>query len=181
MRRRFPLPDGFPFNPRRQAFEARINQAHSLFESGQFLQSAQLFEELGAIAEARNGPRAPRFYMQAGRGYLHVQQPVQGMALLEKGRQQFIQTGRADVAARICFRLKDEIKSLGWVEQAETISNWAGSFSNTQTAVSQNHPPLPLKCPSCGAPIHPNEINWLDSATSECDFCGNPLRGNTSS
>jgi hypothetical protein len=180
MRRRFPLPNGFPFNPRRQAFEVRISQAHSLFDSGQFLESAQLFEELGAIAEARNGPRAPRFYMQAGRGYLHANQTSQGMALLEKGRQQFIQTGRSDVAARICFWLKDEVKSLGLIEQAEILTNWAGGISIPDSSFG-NHPPLPLKCPSCGAPIRPNEINWLDSVTAECDFCGSPLRGISSS
>jgi len=178
MRRRFPLPNGFPFNPRRQAFEARIAQAHSFFDSGEFLQSAQLFEELGAIAEARNGPRAPRFYMQAGRGYLFARKVSEGMTLLEKGRQQFIQTGRSDVAARICFWLKDEAKSLGLAEQAEIISKWAlkNTNANFTTPASAPHPQLPLKCPSCGASIHPNDVNWLDNSTAECEFCGSSLR-----
>jgi hypothetical protein len=176
MRRRFPLPDGFPFNPRRQAFEARITQAFSLFEAGQYLQSAQLFEELGAIAEARNGPRAPRFYMNAGRGYLHAGQIPQGMALLEKGRQQFIHSGRSDVAARICYGLIEELKTLGLNQQAQIVTTWAGGITTPSTAPAA-HPALPLKCPSCGAPIHPNEMIWLDNVTAECDFCGSPLRG----
>jgi hypothetical protein len=178
MRRRFPLPNGFPFNPRRQAFENQISQAHALFETGQFLQAGQLFEELAAIAEARNGPRAPRFYMQAGRCYIHAQKTNQGMVLLEKGRQKFIQSGRPDVAAKICFWLKDEVESLGLVEQAQIINNWAGGLS-TSPSQPEKHPALPVKCPSCGAPIHPNDINWLDSVTAECDFCGSPLRASS--
>jgi hypothetical protein len=176
MRRRFPPPNGFPNNPRRQAFEARLAQAHSLFAAGQFLQSAQLFEELGAIAEARSGPRAPRFYMQAGRGYLHAGKLEEGMALLEKGRQQFIKTGRSAVAARISYGLIDEFKTLGLTEQSQIMATWAEGVT-FPTAPSASRPPLPLKCPSCGASIHPNDVNWLDAVTAECDFCGSPLRG----
>ena len=178
MRRGFPPPNDFPGSPRRQSFEARIAQAHALFSAGQFLQCAQLFEELAAVAEARSGPRAPRFYMQAGRSCLHAGQIPRGMALLEKGRRQFIDSGRANVAARISYFLIDEFKNLGLTDASQTMADWAGNIP-LPSAPSLNPPPLPLKCPSCGAPVHPQQVNWLDAVTAECEFCGSPLRTTT--
>jgi hypothetical protein len=35
---------------------------------------------------------------------------------------------------------------------------------------------LPTHCPSCGAIVRPNEFEWLDEITAECDYCGSPLR-----
>jgi len=177
MRGRIPFfsPNRFPLNPRRQAFEARIKQAFALFDSGEYLQSAQLFEELGNIAEAHNGPRAPRFYMEGGQGYLYARHIPEGMALLEKGRLLFIVSGRPETAARLCFRIKDELAELGLNEQANLVADWSAEHSlHAETQLSQLK--LPLKCPSCGGPVIANDLIWLDAFTAECDYCGNPMR-----
>ena len=178
MNRRFPLrnPNRFPFNPRRQAFNARILAGFELFDAGQFLQSAQLFEELAGIAEARNGPRAPRFYIQAGRGYLHGGKIMEGMAMLEKGHQLFIDSGRPEAAGRLGLWLPNELNQLGLSEQAKLVARWAGGMTTVASKGAQQ-PPLPLKCPSCGGPVLPNEVTWLDVVTAECEYCGSPLRG----
>ena len=36
---------------------------------------------------------------------------------------------------------------------------------------------LPAHCPSCGAAVRPDEVEWLDDITAECDYCGSPVRG----
>jgi hypothetical protein len=35
---------------------------------------------------------------------------------------------------------------------------------------------LPTHCPSCGAALRPDEIEWLDESTAECAYCGSPVR-----
>jgi hypothetical protein len=37
-------------------------------------------------------------------------------------------------------------------------------------------PPLPTQCPGCGAPVRPDEVDWLDDVTAECEYCGSPVR-----
>ena len=32
-------------------------------------------------------------------------------------------------------------------------------------------------CPSCGAAVRPDEVEWLDYVTAECAYCGSPVRG----
>ena len=31
-------------------------------------------------------------------------------------------------------------------------------------------------CPSCGASLRPDEVEWLDDVTAECAYCGSPVR-----
>ena len=37
-------------------------------------------------------------------------------------------------------------------------------------------PILPTHCPSCGAVVKPDEVEWLDEITAECGYCGSPVR-----
>ena len=37
-------------------------------------------------------------------------------------------------------------------------------------------PILPTHCPSCGAAVKPDEVEWLDEITAECGYCGSPVR-----
>ena len=37
-------------------------------------------------------------------------------------------------------------------------------------------PVLPTHCPSCGASVRPDEVEWLDDLTAECGYCGSPIR-----
>ena len=51
----------------------------------------------------------------------------------------------------------------------------ANSIFETQTA-STKKPILPTHCPSCGAAMKPDEVEWLDEITAECGYCGSPVR-----
>jgi hypothetical protein len=37
---------------------------------------------------------------------------------------------------------------------------------------------LPRLCPSCGAPVDPRDVDWVDDNTPMCAFCAIPLLGN---
>ena len=166
MHRRFPFPNPrrFPLKGRRAVLVEQIRQAFTLFDSGDYSQAGAIFEELAHIAEGHNGPRYPRFYMQAGYCYLYANQPEKGQGLIEKGRQALIQAGRGEAAERICRRF--------------TLETGQGVTSGGLQAPSPtSRQALPLKCPSCGAAVHPDEVTWLDESSAECDYCGSVLRG----
>jgi hypothetical protein len=35
---------------------------------------------------------------------------------------------------------------------------------------------LPPECPNCGGSVHPDEIEWTDSRSAICDYCGSILQ-----
>ena len=35
---------------------------------------------------------------------------------------------------------------------------------------------LPGSCPKCGAPVHSDEVEWIDARSAECPYCGTVLR-----
>jgi hypothetical protein len=35
---------------------------------------------------------------------------------------------------------------------------------------------LPTNCPKCGAPVHMDELTWVDENTIECEYCGSLMR-----
>ena len=56
---------------RRKEFAAHIppilQEANMAFDKGEYGRAAQLFERIAEPADARGGPRAPLFHLQAGR------------------------------------------------------------------------------------------------------------------
>ncbi|HEX9017849.1 MAG TPA: hypothetical protein VF806_01610 [Anaerolineaceae bacterium] len=35
---------------------------------------------------------------------------------------------------------------------------------------------LPLMRPSCGGPLDPREVEWVDETAAECGYCGSLVR-----
>jgi hypothetical protein len=35
---------------------------------------------------------------------------------------------------------------------------------------------LPPECPNCGGSVHPDELEWTDSRSAICDYCGSILQ-----
>ncbi len=174
-RRRFNLPG----EPGRAGFEAQIAQAHRLFEDQRYPEAGAHFEQLGRIAESRGGPRAPRFFLQAGRAWLHAGDPHRGMQALKHGWDLASRMGRQDLLARVGPALISELTGMGLNQESRQVEAWLGGVpARIAPPPTQSHPPaLPLKCPSCGASVNPQSVEWLDDQTAECYFCGSSLRG----
>lgn len=175
MFRRHLLPNSNRSN--RATFEQQIAACRALFEQGRFIEAAQTFENLAQIAAARSGPRAPRFYMQAGRSYLHARQVQKGMALLEQGKNLAVARSQLTPLVPLAAHIQVELQQLGLPEQANQVAAWLAGLPAAPAPLSPPaRPVLPLHCPSCGAPVHPDQVTWLDVQTAECTFCGSPLR-----
>jgi len=167
---------------RRKAFARNIppvlQEANLALEKGEYGRAAELFERSARAADARSGPRAPLFHLQAGRARVYAGQTDLGMPSLKRGlellanHRQFLrlhQTGTRTVA---------ELKEHGLENDAVEIESFLNAilpktFSAEPVA---KRPILPTHCPSCGAPLRPDEIEWLDEVTAECGYCGSPAR-----
>jgi hypothetical protein len=157
-----------------------LQRANVLLNKGEYAQAAQAFEELARAAELRGGPRAPLFFLQAGHARLLAGQKPAGFESLKHG---LLLLAQRRVHIRLYLlgpRVAAELDQHGMGKEAAEIREWLkgalpAGFSAPAPEAGKK-PLLPTHCPACGAPVRPDEVEWLDEATAECAFCGSPVR-----
>jgi len=171
--------------PLRRGFAPQVppllQRANQLMDSGQYAQAAEAFEALANAAQARGGPRAPLFFLQAGRACILSDQNEAGLAQVKQGLS--LLAGRADWPGlhRAGTRVLVELRERGLVGEAAEIEAWLQATLPAMPAGFAERgpaqkPQLPTHCPSCGGALRPDEVEWLDDVTAECAYCGSPVR-----
>src|SRR5262245_66368514 len=61
-----------------------LQEANLAFDKGEYGRAAELFERIAEGADARGGPRAPLFHLQAGRARVLAGQTALGMPSLKR-------------------------------------------------------------------------------------------------
>jgi len=159
-----------------------LKKANVLFEQGKYKDAAHLFEELAEKATARNLPPAPHLYVRSGRAYLLDGNINTAVSLFIKGFSIFASQKRWGELQRVCNRVIEDLRQQKRDKEANDLQAWvknhmAESEASISEGFEKKRPPLPLKCDSCGAAIHPDEVEWIDDNTIECNYCGNMIRG----
>jgi len=158
-----------------------LQEANFAFDKGEYGRAGELFERIAESAGARGGPRAPIFYLQAGRARVFAGQTELGMPSLKRGLELLAQQNLFLRLHRVRRRLLNELRERGLEKEAQEIEAWMESpmapMSETESAETPlKRPGLPTHCPSCGAAVRPDEVEWLDEVTAECAYCGSPIR-----
>lgn len=157
-----------------------LQEANFTFDKGDYGRAAELYERIAQAADARGGPRAPILHLQAGRSRVYAGQTTLGMPSLQRGLELFAQRGQLHKLQNAGARVVSELKERGLTKEAAEIEallkGVAPSTPVMAEPVPAKKPILPTHCPSCGAPIRPDEVEWLDDITAECGYCGSPVR-----
>jgi tetratricopeptide (TPR) repeat protein len=176
MRRR-----GFPLFGNRAAQAEpppALRQAHALLAARRYEEAAQAFENLAA----QNPLRAPSLYQQASRARLLQGQTAAAMQLLKQSLHLLKQSGRYAQLYRAGQRATQELKLRGLPAEAAEI---AAILSSNLPAIAEmptergpdlGRVSLPTTCPSCGGPLRPAEVDWVDPITAECAYYGSLIR-----
>lgn len=119
--------------------------------------------------------------MEAGRARLLAGQTEAGMTLLKTRLWAFAAVGHQYRPARIGQRLVTELEQGGFQAEAGEIRALLASLGWPPAAAhdksnAASKAQLPTHCQDCGAPVRPDELEWLDNATAACDYCGSPIR-----
>ena len=74
-----------------------------------------------------------------------------------------------------------ELNEQGLKKEATEIEIWLKTVMpsmppSDEPLLSSKRALLPTRCPSCGAPLQQDEVEWLDEVTAECGYCGSPVR-----
>ena len=158
-----------------------LQEANFAFSKGEYGRAGELFERIAEGADARGGPRAPLFHLQAGRSRIYAGQTKLGMPSLKRGLELLaehkkfrrLQNAGMRVIAELTERgLKSEVTDIEIL--LKTLLPSMPAFETTATSAKK--PILPTHCPSCGAAVKPDEVEWLDEITAECGYCGSPVR-----
>lgn len=158
-----------------------MQEANFAFDKGEYGRAAELFEQIAQVADARGGPRAPLFHLQAGRARVLAGQTQLGMPSLKRGLEILAQRKQFPQLQKAGSRIITELREHRLTNEAAEIETWLKSIQPSTTAldtmdVSAKRPVLPTHCPSCGAGLRTDEVEWLDEVTAECAYCGSPVR-----
>jgi hypothetical protein len=160
-----------------------LQEANFTFDKGEYGRAAQLYERLAQAADDRGGPRAPIFHLQAGRSRIYAGQTALGMPSLKRGLELLSQRGQYQKLQNMGSRIVMELNERGLTKEAAEIEAMLkGGVSISSMPVMETSPAqakkpiLPTHCPSCGAVLKPDEVEWLDNVTAECAYCGSPVR-----
>jgi hypothetical protein len=155
-----------------------LQEAIFAFDKGEYGRAGELFEQIAEKAAARGGPRAPTFYLQAGRARVLAGQTALGMPSLRRGLELLAQRGQLPRLQQAGTRVVSELNERGLNKEAAEIESWLKTVlpSAPAAAPASKRPLLPTHCPACGAAMRPDEVEWLDEITAECAYCGSPVR-----
>lgn len=182
MRRRFARRGGRPLRRMlMRGIPPLLIRTNELVRSGRFAEGADGFESLARAAETGGGRRAAQFYLEAGRARLMAGQGTEAVMLLRRGFDLLAASPFRHRLARPAGRIIAELHDAGLHEEADQLAVFIrglGAVSDPLSArdPALRRPSLPTHCPDCGAPVRPDEVDWLDDATAECEYCGSPVR-----
>ena len=155
-----------------------LQEAIFAFDKGEYGRAGELFERLAEAASARGGPRAPLFYLKAGQSRMLAGQISLGMPSLKRGLELLAKREHFPRLKNAGERVISELHEHGFGKEATEIESWLKTVLPSQASfdVSTKRPVLPTHCPSCGAGVRLDEVEWLDDVTAECAYCGSPIR-----
>ena len=158
-----------------------LQRANQLMTAGNYRAAAAAFEDLARQADARGGPRAPFFFLQAGRACMMMGENVRCLAHFKRGLTMLADTQRYTRFYQAGTRIIQELKAHKLEKEASEINNLIHGHTVAIAEMStqqlpKEQPLLPTHCPACGGPVRSDEIEWIDDQTAECPFCGSPVR-----
>lgn len=169
--------------PARDAALKALRQATRFVEAGEYARAYPILKRLADVAARRGMPRrAGYLYLQAARARLEMGEPRDALVLAQHAIQHLAGVGRVERASRLLLGTIQALEDKGYREQAVTlraqVSALLGGSGLAPSVLRQST--LPTRCPSCNAPVRPDQVSWIDGRSVECVFCGGVVRATDS-
>ena len=167
------------FRPRRPlrarpgpAVPPAVAEAERLMHSGQFAAAAQRFEAQAQEAERRARPEAAgHLHLRAARSYVEINDLDRADSHAERAIQLFIEAGRPGLVHRLLPRVLSGMERHGRQADAERLRAQVEQAFGAAGLPRRGTGRLPARCPNCGGPLRPDEVDWAAADTAECPFC----------
>lgn len=172
----------FQRNPLAAAKLNRLMQANQLMRQGDPLQAAAIFSETAAELNQRNHPRlAANVYTRAAHAFVEGGNADAALGSARQALLLFTQHGMDERASMFSANISRKMSERGMSAAVEKLQQEFGARTapgpGTSPRASQpGRGILPTNCSRCGAPLHPEDITWLNENTFECAYCGSQVR-----
>ena len=158
---------------RRMETRQKLFRAQELFQRGEFAQAAGLFEEMAKQAEGSGMlDRAGDLHLQAARCHLQLNNLERADREGLHALRLFLRAGRLPKVRRMLPRMIAVLEQHGRHQEARELREKAAQLLGPLPATAGRRGTLPGKCPNCGGPIKPDEVNWAGPRSAECPYCG---------
>jgi hypothetical protein len=163
----------------------QLRQAHRLMDVGEYAQAYPILKRLADGAAERGMPvRAANLYLQAGHARLEMGSAQDAVVLSRRAIRLLIDAGQAERVGVLLPRIVELLTARGYHDEAVNLRAEVSALSGgLRSSVGQHDEGLvrqrgvlPAKCPSCAAPVRPDEVTWIDDRTAECVYCGSTLQ-----
>ena len=169
--------------------EMALHVAHQLLSTGHPEEAARIFNTLADGMDMRGMKiRAAMIRMQAA--YVEALSNMSLQAVRSAGMaldilavaNQPMKTAASTGRVINVLRQKGHEKEAAELEaKVDALLEKAGSsrqqvMQQLAAARGQHHGELPAKCPSCGGPLLPDEVEWHDASTASCIYCGSAVK-----
>ncbi len=175
-----PPPPMGPFNlPPPLPPRSLLEQAQHLLMNGDPEGAAVIFDRLSHEAYAQDriwvGVQMTTRAVQA---WLAARNPEAARQHVLQVAQQMAALGRGEQAARwmqmVLMLFDEDYPQIGQQLQQELRSLLGSPATQAPAAVpAPSQHSLPAQCPSCGAPVRPDDVKWIGADRVECAYCGN--------
>lgn len=162
-----------------------VRQALGLLAEGRYVEAGELFGQLADRARD-NGHhlRSAQLAIQASRAFLEASDGDRAVLRAKQAIRQFIVGKRPGRAVRVLQRTTAALRSRGFNAQADALEQEAQArlaemgldlASVPLEPVPQPRGHLPSICSQCGGPLRSDEVDWIDSTSAECPYCGSTV------
>jgi hypothetical protein len=161
------------------ALLARLSEANRLLAAGQAAQAAGIFDQLARAVEAGGRPRqAANLHARAAHAFADAAAESAALEHARAALRLFRQNAMSQRFAQFSGNIVRKFQARGMASAAEALQR---EFSLPAVPPPDAAPAaasvrLPGACPKCGAPVRSDEVDWIDSHSAECPYCGTVLQ-----
>lgn len=162
-----------------------LGEANQAFENGDYGNAAERYTRLAERAIVRGKSRAGNWLIKTGQANVLAGNQLVGMQQVFRGMEMLRDQGRLRDLGRLAWRTIELFKNNNLINETQQISDWiqgkAPEVKAVELITNDTELPksaqqrLPSKCTSCGAPVHPNTVDWVDNGQAACAYCSSIL------
>ena len=167
-----------PVNPIVLQAVSRANQA---LANGQPAQAADIFARLAQEGDKRGiAKTAANAHAHAALAYASAKNEAAALTHARAALNAFTQLGMSERAAKFYGNITRGLRENGLSRAADAIEKEFGAglkaAGGASIAAEAKRGRLPSKCPHCAGPARSDEVDWIDDASAECNFCGGVIQ-----
>lgn len=156
-----------------------LREAHRMFSLERYPEAAQLFAQLADGAARLGMPvRAGHLALFATRAYLAAGDAPNALTRARQGLRLLLDAGREPQARQAFTPIIAEMRAHDRHTEANALLSEFAELQSAHDEAVEATPRgrLPAKCPNCGGPLRPDEVDWVDETSAECAYCGGVVK-----